>query len=129
MKKAIMFFAVLFLSISIYASDFYNMKVRIFAPDTKATINQLTQKGIDDIVSAKPGIFIDAIISNKKETILSSMGLSYKILIPNLTKRWNEMNIKGRYAFGPYYTYWEMKDELDSIHNEFPNLTTAKYSI
>ena len=129
MRRAIMFFIVLFLSISIYASNFYKMKVRIFAPDTKSTINQLTQKGIDDIVSAKPGIFIDAIISNKEETILSSMGLSYKILIPNLTKRWNEMDIKGRYAFGPYYTYWEMKAELDSIHNEFPNLTTAKYSI
>ena len=129
MKKTVIFLSFLFLTVSLFASDSFKMKVRIFTGNTTATIYNLHNKGIDDIIFGKTGCFIDAVIKNGDEATLTDMGMKYKVLVPNYTIKWEQMGMKGRYAFGPYYTYWEMEAELDSIHNEFPLLTSPKYSI
>ncbi len=128
-RKIFILILLILITANISANDFYRVEVRVFSANTRETINLLQSNGMDDIIGGKPDIYFDAIIKNTDLPKLDVIGVKYQIIEANLTKKWSEIKLKGRYNFGPYYTYWEMIDLLDAIHTQFPGITTSKYSI
>jgi len=92
-------------------------------------VKGLIQKGIDDIARVEPHhLFVEAVVPQSKKQILE--GYRYEILDEDLSATWQRWQKEGVLVnFGPYYTYDEMQAQLDSIHQQYPDITTAKFSI
>ena len=124
-------------------------EVRIYTPNP-ADITALQEKGMEfDHVKKQENGF-DVVLSSKDMEILKSTGLSYKILVADLTadfqqrsalseSEWKslEREMKNTYSIegfefgsmGGFYTFAEVVTELDSMRLLYPNLITAKQSL
>ncbi|MEZ4655867.1 MAG: M14 family metallopeptidase, partial [Candidatus Eisenbacteria bacterium] len=64
---------------------------------------------------------------------LRGMGIDFEVLIDDLeafySARMSQGEHRGGGNFGIFHTYSETTDELNAIHAEFPNITTAPASI
>ena len=147
MKLKLFIFFIFFSIANIFAQQKY-YKVRIFA--NKQETQKIQKLGIDlENISGKPGVFIDAEISEKELKIISKNNFSYKILINDVSKFYSERfrasakknkgSLKGvnyttpthfNYgSMGGFLTLSEVMDELDEMRTLYPNLITAKFTI
>ncbi len=104
------------------------MWVRIYLTNPEQ-VKELIQNGIDDIpkVDLKK-LVVEALVPQDKKWVLSRF--RYEVLDSDVSKTWRSLKEKGILTdFGPYYTYDEMQAQLDSIHQQYPDITTAKYSV
>lgn len=102
--------------------------VRIYI-ENQEDITHIMAMGVEDIpyVNLKRG-YIEAIVPKKFMPFVKEY--RYDILDPDLTETWNRWKDAGiMIDFGPYYTYSEATDILDSLYNTHPDLMTPLISI
>lgn len=59
---------------------------------------------------------------------LRAMGLTVEIQIPDMEAHY-AARMAGTRDYGDFYTFAETVAEMDALHAQYPNITTAKYSI
>ncbi len=139
--------------LSAYAQDqpFTYSKVRITIQSDR-TFQRLAQNGlIFDHVSVEKqrdgSRLLTAVINERELKALQNSGLSYQVLVPDVVKAYQKRATLSSVqrakitasqdvpegfelgSMGGYYTFDEVKAELDSMHLMYPDLTTAKQSI
>jgi hypothetical protein len=89
-------------------------------------VYRLMERGIRDIpyVNYKKG-FLEALVPQRLLPELK--GYSYEIVVPDLSEEFESAAL--RIDFGPYYTYQEATDILDSLASAHPDLMTPLTSI
>ena len=123
-KRALIVLVVVFSLTTL--SEGKQMKVRVLIP-TKTEFSELLPLDMD-IVYIKQGEFVDIFVNETEHQVLRKQGFELKVLIPDLGKYYAEI-MDGRTDFGPYYTYAEMQEELDSLHAAFPEIVGQKIDI
>lgn len=109
-----------------FSAEAADMKARI-PISSREELSELLLLGLD-IVYVKPGSFVDVFISQDMLEILEARGIFLEILIPDLEEYYEDL-MGPKINFGPYYTYAEMQELLDSLHTAFPEITTGKIDI
>lgn len=101
------------------------MHVRVFV-DSRAQVEALLARGVQDVAAAHPKGYVDLIVEDPQ--VLE--GFDYLVLDPDLEATWQRWIQSGLMVdFGPYYTYDEMTQLLDQIHDQYPSLTSPKISL
>lgn len=143
-----MFMALAIFSISIFAQPEQYSKVKVFANETQ--LAELARAGIDITEGfMKKDVFLVSDFSEQELTKIRDSGLTYEILIEDVSKYYIDRNIgkstnvkdyKGtsewevpeNFEFGSmsgHATYDEVVAHLDNMVDLFPNLITVKESI
>ncbi len=101
------------------------MHVRVFV-DSRSQMETLLARGIQDITAVNPKGFVDVTVDDP--SVLA--GFDYLTLDPDIDATWHRWLQSGLMIdFGPYYTYAEMTQILDQLHDQFPTLTSPKISL
>ncbi len=101
------------------------MHVRVFV-DTRAQLETLLARGVQDVAAVHPKGFVDLIVDDPRVL----QGFDYLVLDPDLEATWQRWLQTGLMVdFGPYYTYAEMTQLLDQLHDQYPTLTSPKISL
>jgi carboxypeptidase T len=125
-------------------------QVRIFAT-SETDIQRMTNVGlIIDHANSKPGLFMDAWLSEYEISQLIQSGVPYQILVddwmayynalPKMTNSEIDAQMQQAYekddvshsiygTMGGYMTYTEVVSKLDSMRMWFPQFISAKFSI
>lgn len=126
-------------------------KVKIYISGLN-DITILAEKGfaIDDARFEKRDNYISIFLNEKEYEILKSTGLKYDVLIDDWYKYYNSISKTtetedrlslqksrelygvsgfGYGSMGGHYTLQEVNNKLDSIHLQYPQLTTKKFQI
>jgi len=109
--------------------------VRVWGP-TPEVIKLIAEQGIPmDHTVGKPGIFLDLTVSEDERITLMSTGLDVEILIPNLTRYYQEMNrpaIERDFPLGSMqgnYTWDELNDRFDELRTQYTPIMTDRIII
>ena len=109
--------------------------VRVWDP-TPEVIKLIAEQGIPmDHTVGKPGIFLDLTVSEDERVTLMSTGLDVEILIPNLTRYYQEMNrpaIERDFPLGSMqgnYTWDELNDHFDELRTQYTPIMTDRIII
>ena len=109
--------------------------VRVWGP-TPEVIKLIAEQGIPmDHTVGKPGIFLDLTVSEDERVTLMSTGLDVEILIPNLTRYYQEMNrpaIERDFPLGSMqgnYTWDELNDHFDELRTQYTPIMTDRIII
>ncbi len=119
-----MIFLLCCISQSIQASQ------RIFVSGADpTTIRVLAGKGHLDILKYKPGRGVDCIADSEAIKSLKQSAYSIQIIVPDVEAYYTQKLSNYKYDFGQYYTYGEMVKELNSIHDNYPTITSPPEAI
>ncbi len=100
--------------------------VRIYVDRPQSQIQELLKAGVTDITAVSPKGYIDALV----DPTVDLSRWTTVILDPDIEQTFQRWRDEGLMVnFGPYYTYAEATAQLDSIHAQYPDLTTEKISI
>ncbi len=112
-------------------------QIKIFVPD-KTALNKIWSSGIDyEGSSGKIGGWMEFVVSQHELQQLNLQGIAYNIVHDDLSEI-NQQSLSkfpvdalgfGYGSMGGYYTYVEVKSQLDSMKLLYPNIITAKESI
>lgn len=102
------------------------LKARVETKDNEAMAG-LFKMGLD-IVYLQPGQYCDVFVSDQEYQMILANGFKAEVIIPDLEKHYSELR-DGDNDFGPYYTYQEAMDRLDSLHTAFPQIVGQKINI
>ncbi len=109
--------------------------VRVWGP-TPEVIKLIAEQGIPmDHTVGKPGIFLDLTVSEDERVTLMSTGLDVEIIIPNLTRYYQEMNrpaIERDFPLGSMqgnYTWDELNDRFDELRSQYSAVMTDRIII
>ena len=148
MKRFTILFSVLFFAISLMAQQLQYSKIKVLANESQLQL--LASAGIDVTEGIlKKGEFLICDYSQQDIEKISSLGLSYEILIEDVAKYYRDRNIglstnvddyknagdyevPENFEFGSmsgHATYAEIVANLDNMASLFPNLITVKESI
>ncbi len=101
------------------------MHVRVFV-DTRSQLETLLARGVQDVTAASPKGFVDVTVDDPRVL----QGFDYLTLDPDIDATWRRWIQSGLMVdFGPYYTYAEMTQILDELHDQYPTLTSPKISL
>lgn len=79
-----------------------------------------------DVVRAKPGYFVDAVVNHWEFSRVMAEGFRMDVLIEDL-EGYSTEKMRGKQNFGNYYTFSEAMAILDSIHQRHPSITTPRF--
>lgn len=120
---------------TILGQDRYD-QVRIWSESTSETINQLLQIGIDpEGLNVRPGVYVDAILDQYEKERVLDLGIIPEDLIVDLSAYYASRLTQGLErefgygSMGGYYTFDEVVEFMDALHEEFPGIVSAKDSI
>ena len=109
--------------------------VRVWGP-TPEVIKLIAEQGIPmDHTVGKPGIFLDLTVSEDERVTLMSTGLDVEIIIPNLTRYYQEMNrpaFERDFPLGSMqgnYTWDELNDHFDELRTQYTPIMTDRIII
>ena len=109
--------------------------VRVWGP-TPEVIKLIAEQGIPmDHTVGKPGIFLDLTVSEDERVTLMSTGLDVEIIIPNLTRYYQEMNrpaIERDFPLGSMqgnYTWDELNARFDELRTQYTPIMTDRIII
>ena len=130
MLKYIMLFTAAFL----FSNSIYK-EIKIYNPDSE-TISALHDNGIHiDHAHFLPNEYLIFVTSEEELNLISSLDIHYDVLIDNVEAFYrsrlthNYTREFGLGSMGGYYTFEEIVENLDLVHNECPDISTEKMSI
>ena len=124
---ALALFVLLPMGAHAYTGSHPKMQIRVAWPDT----DQLAAvRAIDDLDPMKitPGEELILVSHPDQIAALEALGLVVEVLIPDMEEYYASQR-EGYRNFGDLYTYDEMIIHLDEIHAQYPEITTARFSI
>jgi len=92
-------------------------------------IKTLAGKGHLDILNYKPGRGVDCIADSEAIKSIKQSSYSIQIIVPDVEAYYTQKLLNYKYDFGQYYTYGEMVKELNSIHDNYPTITSPPEAI
>jgi len=118
----------------VHSVDIYQ-KIRVYGTD-KSTLNILHDAGIPlDHVHTKKDVFIDVTVRNDQITLLEENGLTYEVLIDDVSQYFLDRNVlavKRDFELGSMmgnYTFNEVVEKMDSLASLYPAIVSVKESI
>ncbi len=118
----------------VHPFDIYQT-LRVYGTD-KSTLDILHNVGIPlDHVRIKKGVFIDVIASSEQLELLEQTGLTFDVLIDDMTRYFLERNIpdvKRDFELGSMlgnYTYSEIEEKMVALASSYPAIVSVKDSI
>lgn len=118
-----------------YALETYD-KVRIWSEETSQVITNLLELGIDpEGINVRPGVYVEAIVSQYEREGLDSRGIPTEDVINDLSAFYAARLSQGVSrelgygSMGGYLTFDEVVNSMDSLHAAFPEIVSAKQSI
>ena len=148
MKRFVFLLFAVVLSISVFSQNEKYYKVKVFADENQ--LLEMAESGIDITEGViKEGVFIISDYSGNEISVIENLGLTYEILIDDVSQYYVDRNIgksknvddyKGisdwpvpeNFEFGAmngHATFDEIVAHLDNMFDLFPNLITQKESI
>ena len=128
------FLGLITLLATVTAQDIFQ-SIRVW-DTTPEVIKIIADQGIPlDHTVGKPGIFLDITVSEKETVALLSAGLDIEILIPNLTRYYQDMNrpaIERDFPLGSMqgnYTLDELNDRFDELLTQYSAIITDRLII
>jgi carboxypeptidase T len=110
-----------------YTGEYPKMQVRLEWP-TPAQLTTLRAMPDLDPMKMTPDREIILVSNPDQVKELEALGFKVEIMIPDMEEYYSA-RLAGNRDYGLFFTYTEMVAELDALHAQYPNLTTAKYSI
>ena len=111
-------------------------KIRIWSDNTNEIISELQVLGIDpEGFDVRPGVYVDAIVSQYEKLDVESLGFATEELILDLSAYYASRLSQGASrelgygSMGGYLTFDEIVNSMDSLHAGFPEIVSAKMSI
>ncbi|MBC8376843.1 MAG: immune inhibitor A [FCB group bacterium] len=111
-------------------------KIRIWSDNTNEIISELQVLGIDpEGFDVRPGVYVDAIVSQYEKLDVESLGFATEELILDLSAYYASRLSQGASrelgygSMGGYLTFNEIVNSMDSLHADFPEIVSAKMSI
>jgi hypothetical protein len=105
-------------------------------PIDETTISTLQSIGIDlDHVYQKKGVFIEFAVSESDITRIEDRNISFEVVHEDLQSFYEHRLTTdytrdfGTGSMGGYYTFEEIVDHLNELHNDYPNLVSEIQSI
>jgi len=92
-------------------------------------IKTLAGKGHLDILNYKPARGVDCIADSEAIKSIKQSSYSIQIIVPDVEAYYTQKLLNYKYDFGQYYTYAEMVKELNSIHDNYPTITSPPEAI
>ena len=118
----------LFANISLFASDNIFSSIRVWYPSSE-TISTIQQAGVAlDHSSSRSDVYIDFVASNYEKKILSKIGISFEILIDDLSAFYKERSIPAASRNFPLgsmqgnYTWDELNQRFDELKSLNPEI-------
>lgn len=120
---------------SLFAQETYD-KVRIWSQETNQILTELLELGIDpEGIDVRPGVYIDAIVSQYERQGLADRALLTEDIITDVSSYYASRLTQGAArelgygSMGGYLTFDEIVESMDSLHALFPDIVSAKQSI
>jgi carboxypeptidase T len=110
-----------------FTGNYPKMQVRLEWP-TPEQLTTLRAMPDLDPMKVDRGREIMLVSNPDQVSELEALGFKVEVLIPDM-EEYYALQREGYRNFGLLYTYSEMITLMDEIHAEYPNLTTARYSI
>ena len=118
----------------VLSQDIYK-SIRLWSPDPeKIQVIQKLGVALDHSI-ARPGLYVDIVISETEEKILLSNGIIFTTLIDDLTSYYQSQNIPAMQRDFPLgtmqgnYTWAELNLRFDELRELYPNIISEKLSI
>ncbi|MBI3189739.1 MAG: zinc carboxypeptidase, partial [Ignavibacteriales bacterium] len=138
MKQTLLFLILLFTTVLQSANSRGTYKqIRLYVPD-EASLVRIYESGIDhEGTSGTIGGWMEFVADLYALEQLSSKNIPFNIVIDDLEKHYAQQLHKGTFnalgfgfgSMGGYYTYNEVKQQLDSMKILYPNFITVRESI
>ncbi len=120
MKNAAFF--ILILGSALSGETWSKVRVDLSSPPPPQVMAEL------DVVNVKPGFWADVIVTGQELSLLDNAGIGYRVLVPDL-ESYYASKMAGDGPFGNYYCYHEAVAILDSLHERFPDIMTARMAL
>ena len=111
-------------------------KIRIWSDNTNEIISELLRLGLDpEGFDVRPGVYIDAVVSQREKLDVEGLGFASEDLILDLSSHYASRLTQGASrelgygSMGGYLTYDEIVTSMDSLHAGYPEIVSAKQSI
>jgi len=105
------------------------MLLRVY-PESREEAREFLRLGLDiATLRTDPELWVDIIATREELVSLEDRGAVAEVVIADLAAHRLEQFGYMPFDFGPYYTYAEMVEELDSLHARFPDITTEKIDL
>jgi len=111
-------------------------QVRVWSGNTRATLTELAGLGLDlESANVRRDVYVDVVVNEYERQQLLNQGLEVEELISDLAtyyaQRLNQGAVRefGYGSMGGYYTFAEVIASMDSLHEQYPDLVSAKDSI
>ena len=122
----------LLVNINLFASDNVFSSVRVWYPNSE-TISTIQQAGLAlEHSSSRSDIYIDFVVSNYEKKILSKIGISFEILIDDLSAFYKQRSIPAisrNFPLGSMqgnYTWEELNQRFDELKSLYPEIISDK---
>ena len=122
-------------AISLIFSNSIYKEIKIYNPNFEI-IHELHENGIHiDHAHYAPNEYLIFVVSEEELSAISSMDVTYEVLVDNLEAFYrsrlthNYTREFGLGSMGGYYTFDEIVENLDMVHNECPDISTEKQHI
>ena len=122
----------LLVNINLFASDNVFSSIRVWYPNSE-TISTIQQAGVAlEHSSSRSNIYIDFVVSNYEKKILSKIGISFEILIDDLSAYYKERSIPAisrNFPLGSMqgnYTWDELNQRFDDLKSLYPEIISDK---
>ena len=109
--------------------------IKVWSPDLEK-IQIIQEIGIPlDHSTFKPGSYIEFVVTEKERETLQYRGVSFDIIIDNLTKFYQEQNIPAIERDFPLgsmqgnYTWSELNERFDQLRNLYPDIISDRLVI
>jgi carboxypeptidase T len=119
--------SLLILSSAAFATENSRSLVRIDVSTTAGHEFVQNNRGALDVIMAKPGHYVEIAATEKSLSFLRESGHPFEVTQENLEAHLAYRN-KGA-GFGIFHTRSESIAFIDSLHNNYPNVVSAKWSL
>lgn len=93
------------------------------------TITAVVRQGYLEILNHKLGRGVDCIADDDAIKAIKQSAYQIDIIIPDVEAYYKQKLKASKYDFGQYYTYAEMVKEINSIHDNYPTITSPPEAI
>jgi carboxypeptidase T len=135
LRTCFIFLLSFYLMGSVFAMERYD-KIRIWTENTSATIADLAPLGIDlEGMDIRRNVYLDLQFSQTEKQIVQAAGYQFEDLIIDLSEYYAAQLAQSSTrefdlgSMGGYYTLDEVIESMDSLHSQYPEIVSEKYSV
>ena len=126
MKRLFIFFLICALTSLAFSAEPHHQLTRVYIHDEAELL--LLMEFDPDIATVERGVYVELVTVKEELEALREAGFKLEVRIADMEKHYVSQN-PNMDPMGGFLTFDEMVDRLFEIHSDYPDITTAPYSI